>query len=485
MAACQSSLSLTEDLTCSICLSLFVEPVRLGCDHNFCKSCIQRCWANQGEAASCPECRAVAPSRGYTSNRVLANLCEKARQLELNPALQQEGGPRCLEHDEKLKLFCEDDHALICVICRDSPAHSGHSFLPVTDAVRKYKNELKELLSSEDDDVKMISELKRNQAKEISKLDQFTASLEKDITAKFAKIHQYLKDKEKHSINQLRRRKEEDQRRLEENMKQLEEVAALFETLMSFVEDNEQNTGISFLKKLERLKEKFEDEVKELEIFQHNDEMETVEFEREKYTGFQSPLLCAVWKEMKPIIAPDAIFLTLDSNTAHPGLILSEDRTSVRYGARQLQLPNNPERFDTAPYVLGLQGFTSGKHYWEVEVEDKTEWDVGVVRKSASRKGKITLDPKTGYWIVLLKNGNEYRASQSPLVPLSPSVKPRTIGVYLDYEGGLVSFYNADDMSVLYTFTDTFTEELFPLFSPGVCKAGTNVAPLKLHRFGP
>uniref|UniRef100_UPI00398F2175 zinc-binding protein A33-like n=1 Tax=Pristiophorus japonicus TaxID=55135 RepID=UPI00398F2175 len=139
MAATKQVFTLTEDLTCSICLSLFVEPVRLDCDHNFCKSCIERCWENKEQAVSCPECRAVFPQKCYKNTRVLANLSEKTRQLELTPN-PEKGQSHCEEHDEKLKLFCDDDRTLICVICRDSPAHSEHRFLPVGDAVRKYKH---------------------------------------------------------------------------------------------------------------------------------------------------------------------------------------------------------------------------------------------------------------------------------------------------------------------------------------------------------
>eukprot|EP00061_Rhincodon_typus_P002614 g18012.t1 len=123
MDAAKHVLISTEDLTCSICLSLFVEPVQSGCGHIFCKSCIQKCWENQGQVVSCPECRVVSQQNSYKKARVLANLCEKARKLQLNPGLEDERGSRCWEHDEKLKLFCEDDQALICVICRDSPAH--------------------------------------------------------------------------------------------------------------------------------------------------------------------------------------------------------------------------------------------------------------------------------------------------------------------------------------------------------------------------
>ncbi|XP_072406425.1 zinc-binding protein A33-like isoform X2 [Chiloscyllium punctatum] len=431
MALSKPVFSLMEDLTCSICLSLFVEPVRLGCEHNFCKSCIQRCWGKQRKAVSCPECRAVCPGRGYTSNRVLANLCEKARQLELNPGLQQEGGSRCLEHDEKLKLFCQDDQALICVICRDSPAHSGHSFLPVADAVRKYKDQLKASLDSMENEKESKSELKRQLQREISEL------------------HEAKRLGERYLSNKEDREDAESSEAEEDSIKS---------------RDSEDDEG-------------------EGSECSAEEEKETPLYSRRKYTGFRGPLLYTVWKQMKQIISPAPASLTLDPNTAHRNLILSEDLTSVRHSDRELQLPDNSERFDRAPCVLGSQGFTSGEHYWEVEVGEKSEWDVGVTKESANRKGKITLGPRSGYWAVWLINGDEYEATESSLVTLTPSVKPRSIGVYLDYEGGLVTFYNADDMSVLYTFTDTFTEKLFPYFCPGFFEEGKNDAPLQLYHF--
>ncbi|XP_041069191.1 zinc-binding protein A33-like [Carcharodon carcharias] len=489
MAASKHILTLSEDLTCSICLALFVEPVRLDCDHNFCKSCIQKCWGKQSQAVSCPECRVVFLQGSFTSNRVLANLCEKTRQLDLKPD-REAVGSHCEEHDEKLKLFCEDDLSLICVICRDSPAHSEHSFLPVGDAVKKYKNKLKSSLGSIEEVVKQGSDLTQLQERKIAELDEFTRTLEEDISTQFAKIHRYLEDKEKHLIRELRRQKEEDLRQMEENLKIIERALMIFDTASNLCVDNEQQDNISFLKELKEVTEKvyglasrYPDKEEEEEGGAEADEDEEIlEFQRRKYPGFPGPLFYPMWKEMKQVMFPVSSSLTLDPNTAHPDLILSEDLTSVKSSDRRNPMrPDNPKRFDVCLCVLGSQGFTSGKHYWEVEVGDKTDWDVGVARESANRKGGLKLAPEDGYWALWLRKGNEYKAIDS--VTLTPSVNPRTIGVYLDYEGGQVTFYNADDMSILHTLTGTFTEQLFPYFYPGLYNDGKNAAPLKLRHF--
>uniref|UniRef100_A0A4W3GTC5 B30.2/SPRY domain-containing protein n=1 Tax=Callorhinchus milii TaxID=7868 RepID=A0A4W3GTC5_CALMI len=157
--------------------------------------------------------------------------------------------------------------------------------------------------------------------------------------------------------------------------------------------------------------------------------------------------------------------LTLDPDTANRWLILSEDLT----------------RFSKYPIVLGCEGFTSGRHYWEVQVGSKTEWDVGLARVSVNRKGEITVSPKDGFWAVTLRNGDVYKAGASVL-RLSPRERPGKLGVFLDYEGGEVTFYNAENMSHLHSFTQTFTEKLYPYFYPGLNDGGKNSDPLRICR---
>ncbi|XP_026518043.1 E3 ubiquitin-protein ligase TRIM21-like [Terrapene carolina triunguis] len=172
-----------------------------------------------------------------------------------------------------------------------------------------------------------------------------------------------------------------------------------------------------------------------------------------------------------------AVDVTLDPDTANPWLVLSEDRKRVRFGDTQQDLPNNPERFDTYPEVLGAEGFTGGRRYWEVEVGDKTRWTLGVCRESVNRKGESSYSPGNGFWAMWLRKG-EYKAFTSPPTLLPVSVRPSRVGIFLDYEAGEVSFYNVTDRSHLFTFTNTFSGTLRPFFCPGVSAGGTNVAPL-------
>ncbi|XP_036407377.1 E3 ubiquitin-protein ligase TRIM39 isoform X1 [Megalops cyprinoides] len=166
--------------------------------------------------------------------------------------------------------------------------------------------------------------------------------------------------------------------------------------------------------------------------------------------------------------------VTLDSSTAHPRLILSEDRKQVRCGDRYQHVPDNSERFDRVVCVLGREGFTGGRHYWEVEVGGKTDWDLGVASHSVSRKGKITINPSHGFWFLSFRDSNSYAFQTEP----STSLKPQKIGVFLDYEKGQVSFYNVNTKLHIYTFMDTFCETIYPFFSPCTNKSGRNEAPL-------
>ncbi|XP_073795613.1 bloodthirsty-related gene family, member 31 isoform X1 [Danio rerio] len=179
------------------------------------------------------------------------------------------------------------------------------------------------------------------------------------------------------------------------------------------------------------------------------------------------------------LVQKHAVDVTLDHDTANPFLILSDDGKQVSLGHIERNVPENPERFNYTVSVLGKQGFSSGKFYYEVQVKGKTDWTVGLARESINRKGQIRVNPENGFWTVWLRNGNQYEALDSPLVSLSLWTSPEKVGVFVDYEKGLVSFYNVNAKSHIYSFTaQTFTETLYTYFSPGLNDDGKNSKPL-------
>ncbi|XP_044201502.1 E3 ubiquitin-protein ligase TRIM39-like [Thunnus albacares] len=191
-------------------------------------------------------------------------------------------------------------------------------------------------------------------------------------------------------------------------------------------------------------------------------------------------------KEMKKLLEAElkrvqqyAVDVTLDPDTAHPHLILSDDEKQVNHGDVEKNLPDNSERFSLCSCVLGKQSFSSGRFYFEVQVKGKTDWTLGVARESINRKGMITLRPQDGYWTIVLRNGNQYIACAGPSVRLSLKSQPQKVGVFVDYEEGLVSFYDVDAAALIYSFTGcSFTEKLYPYFYPGLNDGGKNSAPL-------
>ncbi|EMP26042.1 Butyrophilin subfamily 1 member A1, partial [Chelonia mydas] len=145
-----------------------------------------------------------------------------------------------------------------------------------------------------------------------------------------------------------------------------------------------------------------------------------------------------------------AVNVTLDPDTAHPQLVLSEDGKCVR--RRDVwRVSDNPERFDTERWVLGCEGFTSGRHYWEVEVGDGGFWAVGVARESVSRKGWIRISPEQGIWAVQ-QWGDQYQALTYPATTLPLTQVPRKIRIFLDCERGQVTFFNAGNEALIFTF---------------------------------
>ncbi|XP_016070519.1 PREDICTED: tripartite motif-containing protein 6 isoform X2 [Miniopterus natalensis] len=182
--------------------------------------------------------------------------------------------------------------------------------------------------------------------------------------------------------------------------------------------------------------------------------------------------------------------VTLNPHTANLNLVLSKNRRQVRFVGAKLPGSHLEEHYDCG--VLGSQHFSSGKHYWEVDVAKKTDWILGVCSHAVAPPFSVNqfvnnrnvysrYQPQNGYWVIGLHHKHEYRAyedSSSSLL-LSMTVPPRRVGVFLDYEAGTVSFFNVTNHGFpIYTFTKYyFPTTLCPYFNPCNC-----VVPMSLRR---
>ncbi|KFV05148.1 E3 ubiquitin-protein ligase TRIM39, partial [Tauraco erythrolophus] len=153
----------------------------------------------------------------------------------------------------------------------------------------------------------------------------------------------------------------------------------------------------------------------------------------------------------------------LDPETASPYLMLSKDHKTMWLEAGQQNLRDTPKRFTGSPSVLGSLGFTSGRHYWEVEVGDGDSWAVGVAVESVRRKDALSTAMEK-IWALRLDWDRRYTALHMTPTPVALAEGPRRVRVHLDYEGGQVTFYNAENMTHILEFKATFTEKVFPYF---------------------
>ncbi|XP_071396180.1 E3 ubiquitin-protein ligase TRIM21-like [Centroberyx affinis] len=538
MSAASSLLS-EEQFLCSICLDVFTDPVTIPCGHNFCKNCITQHW-DISVQCQCPMCKEVFNTRpllrvntlisemaaqSRKSAQMKASSCSDQRcakpgevpcdvctgtklkalksclvclvsycETHLEPHQRMTGlkrhklidpvedleGRMCKKHDRPLELFCKTDQMCVCQFCTESD-HKLHQFVPLKEG---YEGKMAELGKTEAEIQQKIQErrLKIQEIKHSVELSKEDADREiADSVRVFTALMQSVERGQAELIETIQEKQKATEKQAEGFIKELEQEIS---ELMKRTAEVEQLS-------------RTEDHLHLLQSFPslntppHTKDWTEVSVHRSSYEGTVRRAVAqleeTLRKEMEKLCADVelkrvqqyAVDVTLDPDTAHPILILSDDRKQLNHGDVEKNLPDNPERFSPWISVLGKQSFSSGRFYYEVQVKGKTWWDLGVARVSINRKGGITASPKNGYWIACLNNGNEYKALADPPVRLSVKSKPQKVGVFVDYEEGLVSFHDVDAAAVIYSFTGcSFTEKLYPFFGVYHNNGGKNSAPL-------
>uniref|UniRef100_A0A4W4EHA0 Uncharacterized protein n=1 Tax=Electrophorus electricus TaxID=8005 RepID=A0A4W4EHA0_ELEEL len=530
-----------EQFMCSVCLDVLTDPVSTPCGHNFCRTCLTHYWDNTPRCL-CPLCKETFTRRpelkinttlrevvdhfkkksSLDKPDVLCDACTGVKFMAVKSCLDcavtfckshlepHNNVPKlkkhklinpvnnledyiCQKHERPLELFCREDKMCVCQFCTETD-HKTHNTVPIEDESREKKTQLgktqSEVQKMIQDRLKKIKEIKhslelgkKSTEKEIADSIEVFTALIRAIERSQAELLQVMEEKQKAA----ERRAEGLIKDLEQEITDLKRRDTELEQL-SHTEDHlhllQMYPALSSPPHTKNWTDISTDT--DLSIKTASTVLSQLQKNLNKKLNLTINIKFGeAGKKLYIRLFFQAYFLdvTLDPDTAHPRLILCNDGKQVSYGDGIQNLPDYPKRFDRYPVVLGTEGFSSGKFYYEVQVKGKTYWDVGVARESINRKGQYTLSPQNGCWIVCLRKGNEYKACAGPTVILFLKEKPQTVGVFVDYEEGLVSFYDVEARSHIYSFTgQSFAEKIYPYFSPFTSVKGTNSAPLIISR---
>ncbi|XP_054421816.1 probable E3 ubiquitin-protein ligase TRIML2 [Pteronotus mesoamericanus] len=417
----------------------------------------------------------------------------------LSPELQQNiaEDDYCQKHLEPPLVFCEDDQVTLCGKCFLSQEHKTHVVCGIKEAAESYRklfrdllNTLKEkldvtkILLAEEQEKMVVIQGEEQNFKEVIESEYkmifrlmteeddmnlqgatFNLNLKKaTLTQKMAFVAE-LEEKFQEAIQRLNSLGKENMKRLQESEIKIYEQIYSLQQVIAELEKKCGETPIALLKDARC-------------CFERNGVMLLQSLEPAQITD---PRLCQI-PGMRMILEVLQRPVTLDPTTAHPCLTLSEDLRSVRFRNVQPNVSGSPESFDFSASVLGKESFTSGRHYWEVDVEKATKWQLGVYEDTAS-----------GQDIMLKASGEKFLLTGSmmeteytfwvfpPLKRVASGEQIHKVGVFLDYKYGQISFYDVAKGLLIYNFSHlVFHGALRPTFSLCFPNAGTNTDSLTI-----
>uniref|UniRef100_A0A8C2JUZ2 Tripartite motif-containing protein 16-like n=1 Tax=Cyprinus carpio TaxID=7962 RepID=A0A8C2JUZ2_CYPCA len=507
-----SNVSLAQDeFSCSICLDLLKDPVTIPCGHSYCMSCITDCWDqdDQKRVYRCPQCRQTCTPRPVLGkNTMLAEVLDKLKKTKLQdsrPAQCSTGSGDvecdvckrhnlmdatgqlqemiCPQHDKLLEIFCRTDQQCICYLCI-MDEHKNHETVSaaaertekqrqLNETKSKFRQRIQERQRELGELREIVESHKRSAQAAVEDSERIFTELIRSIERRRSEVTQLIRDQEKAAVNRAEGQLEqleqelEDLRRRDTELEQLSHIDNHIHFLQSLSvtpgsTDSPKITVSSRLsfddigKSVSHLREKVEHFCRE--------EMEKIS-DMVKYIEFIST---PESKKMDEFLQYYRRF-TLDENTVHKYLCLSEENRMITETNTEQSYPDHPDRFDSLTQVLCRES-VCGRCYWEVEWSGRGVC-ISVSYKSISRKGRGD-ECAFGYndqsWCLYsfpssyCKYSLFHNYTETELTEVFSSSR---IGVYVDHSAGTLSFYSiSDKRTLIHRVQTTFTQPLYAGF---------------------
>ncbi|XP_069841065.1 E3 ubiquitin-protein ligase TRIM11-like [Dendropsophus ebraccatus] len=408
---------LMDELICSICHSLYTDPVSLTCGHNFCCSCIIQVLDTQDGAGgySCPDCRAE-----YLEHPALEN-------SEYLPDMQETRILDAASEEKKKKL-------------------------------RKYLDELNPQKAEIQTRVQNLHDRKRN-------IQEKAFDKRRNVSKLFMDIKNQLEMAEKKALSEISRQEEKIVSQISDLIRKLE------------IEEKELSRKMRHLEEMCN----FSDPIRllqepDIRVCDHGDGVDTggdggkIESEDDLDEVVISMTLHRSMRDIVIHVTSQLGFhvpdILLDEDTAGNYVKVSEDLKTATESKEKQVRPESPGRFLSYPQALSRCGLSSGRHYWEVDWNQIGDCIIGMSHPSIKKKGRASgIGDNDKSWSLIIFNGILSSLHKSVQLNLNIKLSCPTIGVFLDYEAGRLSFYElCDPIRHLHTFTASFCEPLHVAF---------------------
>nr|XP_023414317.1 tripartite motif-containing protein 43-like [Loxodonta africana] len=409
-----------KELTCFICLKYLTDPVTIGCGHSFCQACVCLSWEEAKIPARCPICRNTSEQTEFRTNTLLKNLVSLARQASLCQFLSSEE-QMCGTHKETKKMFCEESKNLLCLLCSNSQEHEAHSHCSIECAVEEYR--------------------------------YYVCLLSEIISSEYQKLHPILLEEEKQHLEGLKN----------EGKKILQQL---------------KKSEATMVQKGRHLREMYE----ELMNMCHKSDVELLQDLGDILTRSESVQL-DMPQPVNPALSARPITGLIDRfrqfrvstveisfryEISSQNIMVFDDVRSLRL-RRDLQEVPFPSRRSQYFAAWGDQAFTSGKHYWEIDVDDSWDWAVGVCKDTWLRKNGSLVESENVFLLLCVKDVNRYNLlTTSPVFPQYIEKPLGRVGVYIDFDSRSMSFVNVAKSSLIWRYPAcSFNYPLRPFFCTG------------------
>ncbi|XP_012995462.1 E3 ubiquitin/ISG15 ligase TRIM25 isoform X1 [Esox lucius] len=499
--------SLEEELTCSVCRDVFSQALPLPCGHCFCPACIRDSWG-QGKAgvrghftcAQCQEehgvvvcdCCPLVGDGGQTGPAVAVKTCLRCEvslcALHLQPHLDRPAfrthllveplgdlsHRRCPAHEEIFRYYCADERVYVCSDCLLEGGHAQHR----VEGLKKVEKDLKVILQS----LLQRAKEKLNEGEQILQEHQNTDHTVTDLSladdsqvermgvalqGQVESLVQALKESTRKERQRVMERLQNDSIRVREDLGQTQDIHHF---LASLLEETDPFLLIwAFQSDDSRLLADlncplFTPEPVSLDLKYIVENIES------KYREFITETLHCLTELKKELLTSP---LTLDTNSAHPLLRISDGLHSAQRVKHRLPCAAHPDRFDHWAQVLTAQTISSGTHYWELEAEGF--WDIALSYRSIGRKGKegTAFGNNKVSWSLTQQHDRKLAAWHNcRKTRISRRMSGNRVGVALDYDAGTVTFSEvgpSSTLTLLHTFTTSFVQPVclgFGLYKP-------------------